>query len=59
MPSGYKKHLQTASAKMKRGSNSKVNMWNPNVGYRDKKEVQKINSKKASSSKRWVKQLMR
>ena len=59
MPSGYQKHNEAASAKTRRGGNSKPDMWNPKVGYRDKKEVQKVSSKKASSSKKWMKQLMR
>ena len=58
MPNGYKKHYETASTKTKRGGNSKVNMWNPKVGYRDKKEVQKASNKKASSARKWRKQLM-
>ena len=40
------------------GGSSKVNVRSPNVDYRDKEEVQTVSNKKASSIKRWTKQLM-
>ena len=58
MPNGYKKHAEAAGTKTKRGGNSKVNLWNPNVGYRNKKAVEKAHKKASAAGRKWTKKLM-
>ena len=58
MPNGYKKHAEAAGTKTKRGGNSKVDLWNPKVGYRNKKEVQKSRKKASAAGRKWTKKLM-
>ena len=55
MPNGYKKHAEAAGTKTKRGGKSKVDLWNPKVGYRNKKEVQKSRKKASAAGRKWTK----